>query len=166
MVEKRLLDYVKRTVSAGYSVKRVRDALLKKGWRPEDVDEAIKSAQNTSSKKIPQKSPKGALPGSPQSKQPKTETTQKQAVKQASYPGQITEQSTKSVPGETQSKQLKSTKSIKGQTQPLPQTKSLKSLTGQVQPKQQKQTSSVSESQQESSVKAVPPKKSTQESQQ
>ncbi|MFW6282873.1 MAG: hypothetical protein ACOC1P_02360, partial [Minisyncoccales bacterium] len=41
MVDKRLIDYVHKTLSSGYSVVQVREALLKKGWRQEDVDEAI-----------------------------------------------------------------------------------------------------------------------------
>lgn len=41
MPDKRLIDYIRKTLSSGYSQKRVREALLKKGWKSKDVDEAL-----------------------------------------------------------------------------------------------------------------------------
>ena len=63
MVDKRLIDYVHKTLSSGYSASQVREALLKKGWKQEDVDEAMLavspmvSAKSRPLKKVSKKIP-------------------------------------------------------------------------------------------------------------
>ena len=40
MVTPQLVEYIKNTLGRGYAEDKVRDALVKKGWKQADVDEA------------------------------------------------------------------------------------------------------------------------------
>ena len=109
MVEKRLVDYISKTLSQGYSIERVRNALLKKGWKPEDVDSALSMvASNPSVKSIPVKKVIGKK--TIQKKAAKKDLNfQGSGVVQAKQPAKQISKQTKSLKNYSQ----KSAKSIK-----------------------------------------------------
>lgn len=43
--ESKILNYVKEQLSAGYAEKDIRDALLKQGWKPDEIDGAFSAAR-------------------------------------------------------------------------------------------------------------------------
>ena len=47
MVTPQLVEYIKNTLGRGYAEDKVQDALVKKGWKQADVDEAFRIARGT-----------------------------------------------------------------------------------------------------------------------
>jgi DNA-binding transcriptional MerR regulator len=61
MANKQIVDYVKENLSLGFSIEKIKKALLDVGWPEHEVDEAISEVKGISQEKVmpplPEKSP-------------------------------------------------------------------------------------------------------------
>ena len=53
MVTPQLVEYIKNTLGRGYAEDKVRDALVKKGWKQADVNEAFRIARGATTTAVP-----------------------------------------------------------------------------------------------------------------
>jgi len=58
MPDKRLIDYITKEELEGYTPKQLRDHLVKQGWKPLDVDEALKAVEMSKKAKKLKPAPK------------------------------------------------------------------------------------------------------------